>query len=119
MSNFRGPRAFDYVYIEIVTTLRINVAKGSSQGIRRLLDGRNRHANIPQINLIAQRCIPTRWHVVKRYRSAERILPVRQVQVLPVSVRSIDHGVVQKEEGVSRRCEEIASRIATDGEVAA
>ena len=117
--NFKSPRAFGYLYIEIVTTLRINIAKGTSQRIRRLLNSRNRHAHIPQIYLIAQRCIPARWHIVQRNRPAKRILPVRQVQMLPVRVRPIDHGVVQKEEWIPWGCEQIASWVAADGEVAA
>ena len=53
-----------------------------------------------QLNLIVQHRISTRRVVVHCDRAGERVLPVRDVLVLPRPVSAVDHGVMEEERWV-------------------
>jgi molybdopterin-binding protein len=77
----------------------------------------SRNTDITQVKGIVEGCVPARWLVVDSEGALNRVLPVLDIQILPGPPNTIDHSVVQEEERVAGRGEEVTSRVAANGEV--
>ena len=99
-------------------TLYVDITQRPGLGTHDILDLHRRRID-PHDNQIAQRPVPARRVVKQRDGTGDGVRAGREVLVLPDPPRAVDLGVVEPEHGVARRGEQVAARVAADGEVAA